>query len=125
MAAANFTLAPSTVIPLPPVFNTIVTQAETMEKQYQNISGNAVLKYKLIFKVLTNANFLVLFNHYHSAKGEYDSFSWTSVPSYIDTDQDGSGDGTNLTGHWVTGSLTYHPLSSTHWSAEVIFEKSV
>jgi len=122
--ASDFTLTPTAVVPVTPVFNTIISQSESMKKQYQNLSGNAVFRYKLTFNALSETDFWTLYNHYHSCKGEYDSFSWTSVPSYIDTDQDGTPDGSNMTGHWVTNSLTFQPLAVGLWQAEIIFERS-
>lgn len=84
MTAANFTLIPQLVIPEEPNFPTIITQSEGMKKQYQSLSNTPNLRYKLIFKNISDVNFWTIYNHYYSCYGPYDSFSWTSVPDWID-----------------------------------------
>jgi len=124
MAADDFTLIPTWVIPFAPEFHNIITQSESMKKNYQNLSSNPVMKFKLIFEKLGDTNFWTLHNHYYGRYGGYDSFSWQSVPSYIDTNQDGTPDGTDMTGRWVEGSFQFQPESRS-WSAEIVFEKVI
>jgi len=121
---ADFTLVPKWVEPFEPEFHNIVTPSESMKKNYQNISVSGIYKFKLIFKGLSDTNFWTLYNHFAANKGGYASFSWTSVPSYIDTDQSGTGDGANLTGRWIEGSFKFNP-KATSWDAEIAFEKAV
>ena len=123
--ASNFTTVPTTVIPETPEYHTIITQTESMKKEYLSLSSNRTQKYKLLFKAITNAVFLTIQDHYDSCLGQYDNFSWTSVPSYIDTDLNGSGDGSNMTGRWVEGSLNMTPLGALKCNVEIIFEKDV
>ena len=124
MAASDFTIVPTWVEPLEPEFHNIVTPSESMKKNYQNISTNAILKYKLIFKGLGETNFWLLRNHYYDRQGGYASFVWTSVPAWIDTNQDDLADGSNITGRWVEGTFKSKPKAAS-WDAEIVFEEAV
>lgn len=123
--AANFTFVPEYVIPEVPDYNTIITQTESMKKNYLSLSANPVQRFKLIFKAISNDTYIDILAHYASCYGQYDNFSWTSVPAYIDTDMDGTKDGTNMTGRWVEGSLIMTPLDDSTCNVEIIFEKDV
>ena len=124
MAADDFTLVPTWVMPLAPEFHNIITQSESMKKNYQNLSSDGLMKYKLVFEKLGDTNFWLLHNHYYDRLGGYDSFLWKSVPAWIDTDQDDLVDGTDMTGRWVEGSFQFQPESRS-WSAEIVFEKVI
>jgi hypothetical protein len=124
MAADDFSLVPTWVYPEEPEFHNIITPAESMKKQYQNLSATPWRRFRLVFKGLSDTNFWALYNHFYGRYGGYDSFSWQSVPSYIDTDQDGTPDGSNLTGRWVDKSFSFRPLANG-WDAEVVFEVDV
>lgn len=123
MSGTTLSLIPTLVEPMEPEFNNVITQAEG-KKQYQNLNTTPILKYKLSFIRMTDVNFWTLYNHYYSTYGGYDSFPWASVPSYIDTDQDGTPDGSNLTGRWVEGSFQFKPNAHS-WDAEIVFEKAI
>jgi|WetSurMetagenome_2_1015567.scaffolds.fasta_scaffold134164_2 hypothetical protein len=123
--ASNFTTTPHQVIPEIPEYNTLVTQSEGMKKQFQSLSVTPIQRFRLIFKNLTNSVAMGIQNHYVSCYGGWDSFSWTTVPTYIDTDMTGTGDGTAMTGRWVEGSLKMTPLAATRWDVELTFEKSI
>ncbi len=84
MTAANFSLAPDIVVPDEPDFTTIISQSEGMKKQYQSLTDTPTQRYKLYFKAISNTDFWTIYNHYYSCKGPWDSFSWISVPDYID-----------------------------------------
>ena len=62
--ASNFTLVPTWVETIEPEFNTVITQAEGMAKQYQALSDVGLYKFKLIFENLSDANYWSLYNHY-------------------------------------------------------------
>lgn len=123
--AANFTFTPDYVIPEVPDFNTIITQSESMKKNYLSMNSTPVQRFKLIFKAIDNDDAIDIQAHYASCYGQYDNFSWTTVPSYIDTNLDGTKDGTNMTGRWVEGSLIFTPLDDSKCNVEIIFEKDV
>ena len=124
MAGANFTTVPSYVIPEVPEYNTIVTQAYGMKKQYQSLDVTPVQRFKLIFNAITNAVYIAIQAHYATTYGQYDNFLWTSVPAYIDTDMVG-GMGSNMTGRWVEGSLSPTPIGNGYWNVSIVFEKDV
>lgn len=118
MAADDFSLVPSEVIELTPIFNNVITESESMKKEFLNLSTTALRQYQLTFNVLTTANKDVLLAHYNARYGGYDEFTWTSVPSYIES-------GTNITGRWVDGSLQITPVGNKYWKCSITMEKSV
>lgn len=121
--AANFTFVPSVVIPEEPEYSVEITPSEGMKKQYQLLSTTPLQRFKLIFKAITNAVAVDIQAHYASCYGQYDNFSWTSVPSYIDTDLDGTEEGSNMTGRWKEGSLIITPLVALKFNLEITFIK--
>ena len=116
-AGSAFTLTSSEAITLEPEYHNVITQSESMKKDYQNISTTPTRKYKLNFKALTNTDRDVLLTHYDDQYGGYHSFSWQSVPSYI-------GGGANITGRWVKGSLSMTVISNK-WKCSIVFEKNI
>lgn len=116
-AGSDFTLVPNDVITLEPEYNTVETLSESMKKEYYEVSANAVEKYRLEFKALTNTNRDILLAHFKDQSGSYHNFSWKSVPAHI-------GSGANITGRWVRGSLQMTVISNK-WKCSVIFEKEV
>jgi len=123
MAASDFTLVPTLVVPDEPEFNNLETPSESMKKNYLNLSSTPILRYKLIFEGMSNTNFWALHKHVYDRYVGYDSFSWQSVPAYIDTDMDGTPDGSNLTGRWVKDTFKFDPGPDS-WDAEIVFEKA-
>ena len=115
-AGSDFTLAPSEVIELDPIYNNVITQSESMKKEFLNLSATPLLQYKLKFNVLTTANKNIVLAHYKDQSGGYYKFAWKSVPAYI-------GSGANITGRWVDGSLSFTPIGSKRWTTSIIFEK--
>jgi hypothetical protein len=115
-AGSAFTLTPQIVEPLDPEYHNVITDSESMKKEYINLSATPIERYKLTFKVLTNSNRETLLAHYKDQSGGYFVFSWQSVPSYIYS-------GTNISGRWVDGSLTMSPIGSDQWACTITFEK--
>jgi len=116
-AGSAFSLVPNEVITLEPEYNNVQSQTESMKKEYYNISTNAVEKYQLNFKALTNAERDILLTHYKDQSGDYHNFSWQSVPDYI-------GSGANITGRWVKGSLKM-TIISNKLKCSIVFEKEI
>lgn len=114
-AGSAFTLAPDEVTILEPEYHNVITESESMKKDYQNISTTPIERYRIDFKVLTSAEKDIILNHYKDQYGGYHSFSWQSVPSYI-------GSGANITGRWVDGSLDIK-AKTVSWRCNIIFEK--
>ena len=117
MAGEAFTLAPSEVIELEPIYNNVITPSESMKKEFFNLSATALQRYHIKFNVLTTANKDILLAHFKAQSGGYYPFSWTSVPAYIES-------GANITGRWVDGSLSITPIGYKRWNCSVIMEKS-
>ena len=118
-------VTPSWVLPEEPQYYTLITQTESMKKHYTNLSGtSSVERFKLQWTRMTDATFAILKAFYHARKGGYESFTWHCVPSYIDTDADGTADGSDMTGRFVEGTFKFRPQAK-FWEAEVTFEKEV
>lgn len=117
-AGSPFTLVPNEVITLEPEYHNIITQSESMKKEYYSMTSNSIQKYDLKFTAVTNADRDTLLTHYSDQYGGYHNFSWQSVPSYI-------GSGANITGRWVDGSLRMKIKAGTYWECLITFEKEV
>jgi hypothetical protein len=117
-AGDNFSLKPNVVEPQEPAYNNIATQSESMKKEYLNLAATPEEKFLLRFKALTSTNMSILLTHFKDNSGGFYPFSWTSVPSYINS-------GSDMTGRWVQGSLKITPNGNRYWQCEVMFEKSV
>jgi len=114
---ADFTLIPSEVIELDPIYNNVITESESMKKEFLNLSATPLQRYQLKFKALSTTDKDTLLTHYKGRYGGYDAFTWTSVPSYIES-------GVNINGRWVDGSLKISPVGNTHWVCSITIEKS-
>lgn len=117
-AGGDFTLAPQFVEPLEPVYNNVITQSESMKKEYLNLAATPMEQFKLSFNFLSNTDMATLWTHFKDNSGGYYAFTWKSVPSYIDS-------GSNKTGRWVPGSLKASRAGANRWKVEVTFETSV
>ena len=116
-AGAGFTLVPNVVEIQEPEYHNIITQSESMKKEYLNLSSAPTERYLLKF-LLTSTNMNTLLTHFKDNYGGWYPFTWKSVPSYI-------GSGANITGRWVDKSLKITPAANYYWNCEVLFEKSV
>lgn len=116
---ANFTLTPNLVETLEPIYNNVITQSESMKKEFLNLSATPVERYKLVFTMLSNTDRDTLITHWKDNSGGYYPFAWASVPSYI-------GSGANITGRWVPDSLSMgSTINGQCWNVAMTFEKSV
>jgi len=119
-----FALVPTWVTPLEPEEYNIITPAVSMKRQRQNIATTPLERFKLQFEGISDEDYLILLNHMKLVHMDYDEFTWTGVPSYIDTDGDGIADGSNMSGYWVKGSFNSTPRANG-WDAEITFEKDI
>jgi hypothetical protein len=125
MATALSGCTPTWVYPMEPKFYNIITESEGMNKQYQNISGDvAILQWKLIWKGMSDTKFWALYHHFCDRKGGYAKFAWKDVPNYIDTNMDGSPDGSDVTVRYVADTFKFTPGSHS-WDGEVVVEKDI
>lgn len=113
-----FSMTPKVVEVSEPAHHNIITAADSMKKEYLNVSATPMERFKLKFPNLTSAERTTLQTHFSDQYGGFASFIWQSVPAYI-------GGGSNITGRWVDGSLQMVPNGHTHWACSVIFEKNV
>jgi len=113
-----FTLVPTEVVVIEPDYHNITTPAESMKKEYLNISATPTEVFLLKFRGLSNSDReSVLLAHYKDQYGDFASFSWQSVPTYV-------GSGSNITGRWVKGSLKMTPSGYLRFNCEILFEKA-
>jgi len=124
MAADDFTITPTWVDVLAPLYPNIITVSENYKKDYQNLSGVPVEKFRLRFNGLSDANAETLYEHYKGRYGGYDDFAWkaANIPSYINDYCDLGG--TDLTGRWIDKSWKDAIQSRAH-NVEIIFERSI
>ncbi len=120
---ANFTLTPTWAYPEEPEFHNVITESESMKKDYQNISTTAVQRFVFEFIGLSDANFKTLYDHYNGEYGSYALFNWlnANIPDYLKTLLGITSE--NLSGRWVEGSFSFK-LKSHSWDAKIIFEKN-
>ena len=115
---ADFTMIPNEVVEETPIYHNIFSQSDFMKKEFFNITGTPLQRYKLKFKALSTVDKDVLLSHYKACYGGYDEFEWTSVPSYIEL-------GVNITGRWVGRSLKIIPVNEQLLSCSIVIEKSI
>jgi len=102
------------VHPIEPKFHNVVTETEGMKKVYFNVSGTSVAQFKCIFNGLTDAQHILLRNHWNETLGRYDSFLFCTMPSYIES-------GGSYTGRWLSGTFKEKPQAKS-WDCEIDFE---
>ena len=117
-ARGTFSLIPNEVLTAEPEYHNVITDSESMKKEYINIATTPTEKFTLNFSALTNAERDTLLDHYNDQYGGFYSFSWASVPSYVCS-------GADITGRWVKGSLKMTSVSKTYWKCSIVFEKDV
>ena len=117
-ARGTFSLIPNEVLTAEPEYHNVITDSESMKKEYINIATTPTEKFTLNFSALTNTERDTLLDHYNDQYGGFYSFSWASVPSYVCS-------GADMTGRWVKGSLKMTPISKTYWKCSIMFEKDV
>ena len=124
MAASDFSVTnigatPSEVVESAPIFHNILTESESMKKEYLNISITSIQRYTIKFNAKTTAIKDVILAHYNARYGGYGSFSWAAdmVPAHVNG-------GSALTGRWVDGSITFTPVGYKLWNISIQFEKS-
>jgi len=122
MAASDFSLAnigatPSEVVELDPIFNNVITESESMKKEFLNLSTTSVDRYQIKFNAQLTAIKDAILTHYKARYSGYGSFAWTMVPAQVNS-------GAALTGRWVDGSLKFTPIGYKRWNISIVFEKA-
>ena len=114
---ANFSFTHTWATPVAPKYAVFITQSESFKKDYQLLDTNSIQKYTLRFDGISDSDRNLIVAHYSGVTGPYDSFSWTTVPSYLN-------EGGALTVRYVPGGYRERP-SATYWTIDIIFEKNV
>ena len=114
---ANFTYIPTWVTPIAPKYAVIITQSESFKKDYQLLDTNSIQRYTLKFEGVSDTNRNLMIAHYSGVTGPYDSFSWTTVPSYLN-------EGASLTVRYSPGGYREKP-DAAYWNIDITFEKNV
>lgn len=115
-AGSPFSETPNLVETVEPVYNNVETQTESMKKEYFNLSTTPLERFRLTFNVRDDAERDVILDHFNDQLGSFYSFSWQSVPDYVNS-------GANITGRWVQGSLNMTAISGK-WKVTIDFEKA-
>ena len=114
---ADFTITPHEVVEADPIYNNLITQSESMKKEFLNLSTTPLQRYQLTFKNCTTAKKDLIIAHYNAQYAGFAEFAWTSVPSYIES-------GANITGRWIDGSRKITPVANGAWNIQLTIEKS-
>ena len=114
-AGSPFTMKVNSVEIMEPAYHNVITTSESMKKEYMNVSSAAIQRFKLSLQLVTSEKDTLL-AHFNDQYGGYHSFSWTSVPSHINS-------GVSMTGRWVDGSLSLPIRAGLVWLCQVEFEK--
>ncbi|MBU2249749.1 MAG: hypothetical protein KKD77_23585 [Gammaproteobacteria bacterium] len=87
MAASDFIWIPQEVIPSPPVMNIDSTESESFKMDYNEFDSNIkyfyTLKFGKIKRTGATLNRQDIYDHFVARKGNFEAFSWTTVPSWI------------------------------------------
>uniref|UniRef100_A0A6M3IG39 Uncharacterized protein n=1 Tax=viral metagenome TaxID=1070528 RepID=A0A6M3IG39_9ZZZZ len=124
MAADDFTITPTWVDVVDPIFNNVVTLSENYKKDFQNISDIPIERFVLRFIGLSDADAETVYEHYKSRYAGYDDFAWktAAIPTYINGFCDLGG--ADLAGRWIDGSLKI-THGAYHVDMELTFEKTI
>ena len=113
----NFGVTPTWAVPREPRFAVLITPSESFKKDYQLLDTNSIKVYDLTFSGVTDSTRNSIIAHFASVTGPYDSFVWTSVPSYLNA-------GTTMTVRYMQNSYKEQPQARS-WDIQLSFEKSV
>ena len=115
MSASTFTWTADRAKELKPQYNVVSTISESFKQTRQYYGGTTPLTtIELEFKVLDATDYGNILTHYNSAYGEYDSFVWNTVPSYING-------GSNMTVHYA--EFDPEPIEKSLFHLRIVFEK--
>lgn len=121
MAAPNFDITPTWVIPVEDKYNVLSTRSDSFKKEYNLLSTIPNRSYKLIITGVTDTDFLNrVEGHWRGVSGTFAAFHWITVPSYIDG---GGGTGVSMYGRWAT-KPNFKPKAKS-WDVQLIFEKHI
>jgi len=113
----DFTWTPTYVTPRASVFAVLITPSESFKKDRQLLDTNSIDIYDLEFDGTTDANRNLILNHFSGVTGPYDSFWWSTVPSYLNI-------GSGVTVNYVPNSYKEDP-DSRYWRIRLAFEVAV
>ena len=113
----NFTVTPTWVTPRAPQYAVIITMSESFKKDYQVLDSNANKIFDLTFDGVSDTTRNTILSHYSSVTGPYDSFTWKSVPSYLN-------EGSSMTVRYKQGTYAEEPRERS-WQIKFSFEEDV
>lgn len=82
---ANFTWQPNYVYPKSPEFAVHSTPSDSMKKEVLIVDVTPLKKWELLFKAVDTTTRNAILAHYCGQYGGGLSFTWTPVPSYIES----------------------------------------
>ena len=113
----DFTWIPTWVVPRERAFAVSITLSESYKKDRQIIDTDSVDVYDLKFEGVLDATRNLIYAHFSGVTGPYDTFWWSTVPSYLDI-------GSGVTVNYVPGSYK-EELKPRSWEISLSFEKVV
>jgi hypothetical protein len=115
VSASDFTWYPTWVDPETISFSVSITECENFKKDYQVVSDSKTEVFNLSFDGVTDTNRNLINAHYvTSATGPLHYFTWTTVPSYLNS-------GSTMVVRYVKDSYKEKP-KPTYWEIELSFE---
>ena len=123
MAAGDaFTWVPNRVTKLRPIHPVRVTESESAKKVKALADGSPIERFRLLFKGASVTDRDAIWSHFADQDGSLTSFSWTSVPAYING-------GSNITCRYLDeedgDSVVEEPRDHYKWRMVIILEKVV
>ena len=87
---ADFTWIPHRVEPSPPKYNVEKTEMEGMSKKTRLVSSLPMRRWKLYFRIRTQAEYKALLDHYKGQNGDLTPFYWRTayIPAHINPDSE-------------------------------------
>jgi hypothetical protein len=113
----DFTWTPTWVTPRAKQWPVLITQSESFKKDYQLLDTNSLNVYELEFDGVTDSTRNAILNHFTGVTGPYDSFWWSTVPSYLNI-------GSGVTVRYLPGSYQESPRAR-YWEITFSFEEDV
>jgi len=110
----DFTWTPTWVTPRAKQYAVLITPSESFKKDRQLLDTNSIDIYDLEFDGVTDANRNLILAHYSGVTAEYDSFWWSTVPSYLNI-------GSGVTVNYVANSYKENPKPRS-WNIALSFE---
>jgi phage-related protein len=124
MPASDFQIMPTLVKIPEPEFHVLRSPDDSLAKSYASVTDNYIQKFILNFDGITDAQMLVIWNHFLARKASLESFLWKNayIPGYVLVQLGLTTE--DLTVRWVDGSFKPTVIANG-WNVEISVEKEI